>query len=70
MRFVGVRLRDLLIRYETALRDERLQPIEWAEWSAFIDAAYSCGCVCGDGNERMGTDCGAVWGLGSDHVEY
>ena len=70
VRFVGVRLRDLLIRYETALRDERLQPIEWAEWSAFIDAAYSCGCVCGDGNERMGTDCGAVWGLGSDHVEY
>ena len=54
VRFVGVRLRDLLIRYETASRAERLQPIEWAEWSAFINAAYSCGFVCGDGGEDMG----------------
>ena len=54
VRFVGARLRDLLARYETASRDERAQPIEWAEWSAFIDAAYSCGFVCRDGGEDMG----------------
>lgn len=54
VRFVGARLRDLLIRYDTASRDERLKPIEWAEWSAFIDAAYSCGFVCRDGGEDMG----------------
>lgn len=54
VRFVGARLRDLLIRYDTASRDERRQPIEWAEWSAFIDAAYSCGFVCRDGGEDMG----------------
>jgi hypothetical protein len=54
VRFVGARLRDLLFRYETASRDERAQPIEWAEWSAFIDAAYSCGFVCRDGGEDMG----------------
>lgn len=54
VRFVGARLRDLLVRYEHASRDERLQPIEWAEWSAFIDAAYSCGFVCHDGGEAMG----------------
>lgn len=54
VRFVGARLRDLLARYETASRDERAQPIEWAEWSAFIDAAYSCGFVCRDGGQDMG----------------
>ena len=54
VRFVGARLRDLLVRYETASRDERAQPIEWAEWSAFIDAAYSCGFVCRDGGQDMG----------------
>lgn len=54
VRFVGARLRDLLARYETAARDERAQPIEWAEWSAFIDAAYSCGFVCRDGGQDMG----------------
>jgi hypothetical protein len=52
--FVGARLRDLLVRYETASRDERAKPIEWAEWSAFIDAAYSCGFVCRDGGQDMG----------------
>jgi hypothetical protein len=54
VRFVGTRLRDLLVRYEHASRDERLQPIEWVEWSAFIDATYSCGFVCHDGGEDMG----------------
>jgi hypothetical protein len=54
VRFVGVRLRNFLVRYETASRGERLRPIEWAEWSAFIDAAYSCGFVCNDGAEGMG----------------
>jgi len=54
VRFVGTRLRDLLVRYEHASRDERLQPIEWVEWSAFIDATYSCGFVCHDGGENMG----------------
>lgn len=54
VRFVGARLRDLIVRYEHASRDERLQPIEWKEWSAFIDAAYSCGFVCHDGGEDMG----------------
>lgn len=54
VRFMGARLRDLLVRYENASRDERLRPIEWAEWSAFIDAAYSCGFVCHDGGEDMG----------------
>lgn len=54
VRFVGARLRDLLVRYETVSRDERAQPIEWAEWSALIDAAYSCGFVCCDGGEDMG----------------
>ncbi|MFY0624124.1 MAG: hypothetical protein JXQ89_20765 [Pelagimonas sp.] len=54
VRFVGARLRDLLVRYETATRDERLRPIDWAEWSVFIDAAYSCGFVCSDGGEDMG----------------
>lgn len=54
VRFVGARLRDLLVRYETATRDERLRPIDWAEWSVFIDAAYSCGFVCRDGGEDMG----------------
>lgn len=54
VRFVGERLRDLIVRYENASRDERLQPIEWKEWSAFIDAAYSCGFVCHDGGEDMG----------------
>lgn len=54
VRFVGARLRDLIVRYEHASRDERLQPIEWAEWSAFIDGAYSCVFVCHDGGEDMG----------------
>ena len=54
VRFVAARLRDLLIRYDTATRDERAQPIEWAEWSAFIDAAYSCGFVCHDAGQDMG----------------
>jgi hypothetical protein len=54
VRFVGTRLRDLLVRYEHASRDERLQPIEWVEWSTFIDATYSCGFVCHDGGEDMG----------------
>jgi len=54
VRFVARRLRDLLTRYRTASRDERAKPIEWAEWSAFIDAAYSCGFVCRDGGEDMG----------------
>lgn len=54
VRFVGARLRNLLVRYETASRGERLRPIEWAEWSAFIDAAYSCGFVCNDSAEGMG----------------
>lgn len=54
VRFLGTRLRDLLVRYEHASRDERLQPIEWVEWSAFIDATYSCGFVCHDGGEDMG----------------
>lgn len=54
VRFVGDRLRDLIVRYEHASRDERLQPIEWKESSAFIDAAYSCGFVCHDGGEDMG----------------
>lgn len=54
VRFVGTRLRDLLVRYEHASRDERLQPIEWVEWSAFIDACYACGFVCHDGGEDMG----------------
>ena len=27
VRFVGTRLRDLLVRYEHASRDERLQPV-------------------------------------------
>lgn len=54
VRFVGARLRNLLVRYETASRGERLRPIEWAEWSAFINAAYSCGFVCNDGAEGMG----------------
>lgn len=54
VRFVGTRLRDLLVRNEHASRDERLQPIEWVEWSAFIDATYSCGFVCHDGGENMG----------------
>ena len=54
VRFVGARLRDLIVRYENASCDERLQPIEWKEWSAFIDAAYSCGFVCHDGGEDMG----------------
>ena len=53
VRFVGTRLRDLLVRYEHASRDERLQPIEWVEWSAFIDASYACGFVCHDGGEDM-----------------
>ncbi len=53
VRFVGVRLRDLIVRYEHASRDERLRLIEWAEWSAFIDAANSCGFVCHDGGEDM-----------------
>lgn len=54
VRFVAERLRDLLTRYRTASRDQRAKPIEWAEWSAFIDAAYSCGFVCRDGGEDMG----------------
>jgi hypothetical protein len=54
LRFVAERLRDLLTRYDTAARDERAKPIEWAEWSAFIDAAYSCEFVCRDGGEDMG----------------
>lgn len=54
VRFVAARLRDLLVRYDTASRDERLRPIEWAEWSAFIDAAYSCGFVCHDAGLDMG----------------
>lgn len=54
VQFVGVRLRDLLVRYENASCEERLRPIEWAEWSAFRDATYSCGFVCHDGGEDMG----------------
>ena len=54
VRFVCARLRDLIVGYENASRDERLQPIEWKEWSAFINAAYSCGFVCHDGSEDMG----------------
>ncbi|MCR9061923.1 MAG: hypothetical protein NXI02_31665 [Rhodobacteraceae bacterium] len=54
IRFVGSRLRDLIQRYEIASRDERLRPIEWLEWSAFIDATYACGFVCGDAGEDMG----------------
>jgi len=54
VRLVAARLRDLLIRYDTASRDERAQPIEWLEWGAFIDAAYSCGFVCHDAGEDMG----------------
>jgi hypothetical protein len=54
VRFVAKRLRDLLTRYCKASRDERAKPIKWAERSAFIDAAYSCGFVCRDGGEDMG----------------
>ena len=54
VRFVGARLRDLLVRYQAATRDERVRPIDWPEWSAFIDASYSCGFVCHDGGEDMG----------------
>lgn len=54
VRFVGARLRDLLVRYQDATRDERVRPIDWPEWSAFIDAAYSCGFVCSDGGDHMG----------------
>lgn len=54
VRFGCARLRDLIVGYENASRDERLQPIEWKEWSAFINAAYSCGFVCHDGDQDMG----------------
>lgn len=54
VRFVAARLRDLLIRYDPATRSERTQPIEWAEWSDFIDAAYSCGFVSHDAGQDMG----------------
>ena len=54
VRFVAARLRDLLVRHDTDSRGERTQPIAWAEWSAFIDAAYSCGFVCHDAGEDMG----------------
>ena len=54
VRFVGARLRDLLVRYQEASRDERIRPIDWPEWSAFIDAAYSCGFVCSDASDHMG----------------
>ncbi len=43
IRFVGSRLRD-----------ERLRPIDWSEWSVVIDATYSCGFVCGDAGEDLG----------------
>lgn len=54
VRFVASRLRDLLVRYESASPNDRLKPNEWPEWSAFIDAAYSCGFVCHDAGEDMG----------------
>lgn len=54
VRFVAVRLRDLIVRNENASRDERLRPIEWSEWSGFIDAAYSRGFVCSDATDEMG----------------
>lgn len=54
VRFVGARRRDLLDRYDAASCEEQLWPIEWSEWPAFIDAAYSCGFVCCDGSEEMG----------------
>ena len=59
VRFVGERLRDLLNRYNTAPREERAKPKEWAEWSTFINAAYSCGFVGHDGGEHMGDREGA-----------
>ncbi|MBO6883045.1 MAG: hypothetical protein JJ869_05615 [Marivita sp.] len=54
VRFVGARLRDLVDRYESASREERLRPIYWAEWSVFMNAAHSCGFVCRDEGEDMG----------------
>jgi hypothetical protein len=56
IRFVGVKLRELIRRHETSSRDERTRPIDWPEWHAFIDAAYACGFVCGDAGEDMGDD--------------
>ena len=56
IRFVGGKLRELIRRNETSSRDERLRPIDWPEWHAFIDAAYACGFVCGDAGEDMGDE--------------
>lgn len=56
IRFVGGKLRELIRRHETASRDERLRPIDWPEWHAFIDAVYACGFVCGDAGEDMGDE--------------
>lgn len=50
---VGRALRDLIRRHESSLRDERMRPIDWPEWHAFIDAAYACRLVCGDAGEDM-----------------
>lgn len=56
IRFVGGKPRELIRRRETSSRDERLRPIDWPEWHAFIDAAYACGFVCGDAGEDMGDE--------------
>ena len=56
IRFVGVKLRELIRRRETSSRDEFQRPIDWPEWHAFIDAAYACGFVCGDAGEDMGEE--------------
>mgnify|MGYP000468014266 CR=1 FL=1 len=54
IRFVWGKLRELIRRHKTSSRDERLRPIDWPKWDAFIDAAYACGFVCGDAGEDMG----------------
>ena len=54
IRFVGVKLRERIRRHETSSSDERLRPIDWPEWHAFIDAANACGFVCSEAGEDMG----------------
>jgi hypothetical protein len=46
-------LRSLLRRYDKVYDTSKCKPVNWPEFSAFIDAGYVCGFVCSDFEQQV-----------------